>query len=281
MSSQTKQLHARLTEVPVPALAATPAIEHAITASVAYLGSDAAQRSLEVDPYWPKWDAPWWHMLLPHELGEAARIPARAAAAMVVSLDRLALHSFPIQPGEAPPGTDLSRDIVCHCALGSMYQVRAASTSTARCRGSFRGSRATRWPMAGSTATTTRTSRPPSARARWSARSRRGRRAPGARRPHHRAAGSHARAEPARTHVELCAARGDQRARRAIAGTDPPVDLSAHRPARADRRRPARGVVRGPGSDLQRAFVSSRRVVERLAGWGPCRSRGSGGCRSR
>jgi hypothetical protein len=65
-------------------------------------------------------------MRLLHELGEAPRIPARAAAAMVASLDRMPLHSFPIQPGEAPPGTDLSRDIACHCALGSMYQVLAA-----------------------------------------------------------------------------------------------------------------------------------------------------------
>ncbi|MEO7732520.1 MAG: hypothetical protein ABIY55_16245 [Kofleriaceae bacterium] len=126
MSPETKHLRARLAGVPAPTLTPTPAIERAIAASVAYLGSEAALRSLDVDPYWPKWDSPWWHMLLLHELGEASRIPASAAAAMVASLDRLPLHSFPIQPGDAPPGTDLSRDISCHCALGSMYQVLAA-----------------------------------------------------------------------------------------------------------------------------------------------------------
>jgi hypothetical protein len=126
MSPETNQLRARLAGVPAAAVTRTLAIEQAIAASVAYLGADATQRSLEIDPYWPKWDSPWWHMCLLHELGEAQRIPARAAAAMVASLERLPLHHFPIEPGEAPPGTDLSRDVMCHCALGTMYQVLAA-----------------------------------------------------------------------------------------------------------------------------------------------------------
>jgi hypothetical protein len=63
-------------------------------------------------------------MLLLHELGEARQIPARAAAAMVAGLDRL-LHIFPIHPDDAP-GADLYRDVACHCALGTMFQVLAA-----------------------------------------------------------------------------------------------------------------------------------------------------------
>ena len=102
----------------------TAAIERGIDDSVAYLGSDEALRSLERDPYWPKWHSPWWHMLLLHELGEARQIPARAAAAMVAGLDRL-LHIFPIHPGDAP-GADLHRDTACHCGLGSMFAVLAA-----------------------------------------------------------------------------------------------------------------------------------------------------------
>lgn len=108
---------------PAPALAFTPAITRGIADSAAYLDSDAALRSIAVDPYWPKWDAPWWHMLLLFELGEASRIPARAAQAMCTALDALPLHLFPIRPGEAPPGTDPHRDFVCHCALGCMVQV--------------------------------------------------------------------------------------------------------------------------------------------------------------
>jgi hypothetical protein len=115
---------AKLAAIPDPPPLRSAAVERGIADSVAYLRSDAAQRSLELDPYWPKWHSPWWHMLLLHEIGEARQIPERAAAAMVAGLDRL-LHIFPIHPGDAP-GADLHRDVACHCALGTMYQVLAA-----------------------------------------------------------------------------------------------------------------------------------------------------------
>ncbi|ADO73894.1 uncharacterized protein STAUR_6137 [Stigmatella aurantiaca DW4/3-1] len=114
----------KLAAVPSPPSFQSAAIERGIADSVAYLGSAAAQRSLERDPYWPKWDSPWWHMLLLHELGEARQIPMRASAAMAVGLERL-LHLFPIHPSDAP-GADLQRDSACHCALGTMYPVLAA-----------------------------------------------------------------------------------------------------------------------------------------------------------
>lgn len=63
----------------------------AIAESVRYLDSDAAVRSIEADTYWPKWDSPWWHMLLLWELGEAQRIPARVVRAMVDGLEALPL----------------------------------------------------------------------------------------------------------------------------------------------------------------------------------------------
>ena len=115
---------AQLAAIPDPPAIRTEAIERGIADSVVYLGSDAAQRSIELDPYWPKWHSPWWHMVLLHELGEARQIPARASAAMVASIDRL-LHIFPIHPGEAP-GADRYRDLSCHCALGTMSPVLAA-----------------------------------------------------------------------------------------------------------------------------------------------------------
>ena len=104
-----------------------PPIDDAlIETSVAYLGSDAARRSVEADTYWPKWDSPWWHMLLLFELGEARRIPARIVDDMVRGLDALPLHIFPIHPADSPPGTDKSRGSSCHCALGSIHQVLTA-----------------------------------------------------------------------------------------------------------------------------------------------------------
>jgi len=36
--------------------------------SRSYLSTLPALQSIERDPYWPKWDSPWWHMVLLHEM---------------------------------------------------------------------------------------------------------------------------------------------------------------------------------------------------------------------
>jgi hypothetical protein len=114
----------RVLRVPDPEL--PPVDSDALADSVRYLDSDAALRSIETDTYWPKWDSPWWHMLLLWELGEAQRIPARVVRAMVDGLNALPLHIFPIHEHEWPAGLDRKRHASCHCALGSMAQVLAA-----------------------------------------------------------------------------------------------------------------------------------------------------------
>ncbi|MFY0583895.1 hypothetical protein ACN28S_64925 [Cystobacter fuscus] len=114
----------KLAAVPSPTPTRSAEVERGVADSVAYLGSDAALHSIERDPYWPKWNSPWWHMLLLHELGEARQIPSRTSAAMAARMDRL-VHLFPIHPSDAP-GADTQRDSACHCALGTMYPVLAA-----------------------------------------------------------------------------------------------------------------------------------------------------------
>jgi hypothetical protein len=94
--------------------------------SVRYLESDAALRSIEADTYWPKWDSPWWHMVLLWELGEAQRIPPACVRAMVDGLNALPLHTFPIRESDWPAGLDRYRHSSCHCALGCMAQVLLA-----------------------------------------------------------------------------------------------------------------------------------------------------------
>ena len=120
-------LRRSLTDVPEPEIAPSAAIADGIADSVRYLASDAALQSLEADVYWPKWNSPWWHMLLLHELGETRRIPERAIAAMVSALHAFPVKIFPIQPGELPAGADPHRHVLCHCALGCIAQILAAA----------------------------------------------------------------------------------------------------------------------------------------------------------
>lgn len=95
----------------------------AIKKSQLYLSSEAALRSIERDPYWPKWDSPWWHMSLLHEMGLAKEIPAPTISKMVRVLKSHYLPVFPIKEDEVPHGTDPYRKIACLCAVGNMYQV--------------------------------------------------------------------------------------------------------------------------------------------------------------
>lgn len=101
---------------------AEQSIRTALDESVAYLASPAAVDSIRADPYWPKWDSPWWRMTLLWEMGHAARIPASAVDAMIAGLATHFLPDFP-QTDELPPGVDPYRQIVCHCAVGTMFQV--------------------------------------------------------------------------------------------------------------------------------------------------------------
>jgi hypothetical protein len=120
------ELWTELAAIPDEEIAQPGQILTAIDDAVAYLGSDAAIASIGEDTYWPKWNGPWWQMVLLWELGEAYRIPARAVRAMVDGLDALPLHTFPIRDEDWPPGLDHGRHSSCHCALGTIDQVLTA-----------------------------------------------------------------------------------------------------------------------------------------------------------
>lgn len=97
--------------------------EAEIQNSVDYLSSDLALKTVDADAYWPKWNAPWWHMLLLHEMGEAKRIPRITVERYIASLNRIPLKIFPIHPEDMPEGIDPYRGSPCHCQLGNVYQV--------------------------------------------------------------------------------------------------------------------------------------------------------------
>ncbi len=98
-------------------------LNEALENSKKYLASAGALASIERDPYWPKWDSPWWHMRLMHEMGMANEIPKAAILKMVEVLKTHYLEIFPIKNEDMPLGTDPYRKVACHCAVGSMYQV--------------------------------------------------------------------------------------------------------------------------------------------------------------
>lgn len=88
-----------------------------------YLSSPGALDSIERDPYWPKWDSPWWHMSLLNEMDLAKEIPKASISKMVQVLKTHYLPVFPVKEEEVPTGTDPYRKIACLCAVGNMYQV--------------------------------------------------------------------------------------------------------------------------------------------------------------
>src|SRR5438445_13869636 len=98
-------------------------IDSWIAVSAAYLTSKKAKDSLALDPYWPKWDSPWWHMSLLWEIGRADLIGRPVIRKMTEAHRSHFLDHFPLTSEEVPPGIDRYRDISCHCALGNMYQI--------------------------------------------------------------------------------------------------------------------------------------------------------------
>jgi hypothetical protein len=101
-------------------------IERWVDVSTAYLASAKARESLARDPYWPKWDSPWWHMTLLFELGRADAIPRPAAEDMFAALESKYVRWFPNPREPLPAGKDPSRDALCHCGLGNMLQTLEA-----------------------------------------------------------------------------------------------------------------------------------------------------------
>lgn len=99
----------------------------ALAESISYLSSPAAVESIKRDPYWPKWDTPWWHMSVLKELGLASQIPKITLDTMVHALKHHYLQFFPIRAEEIPLGTDPYRQIPCICSVGNMYSILFAA----------------------------------------------------------------------------------------------------------------------------------------------------------
>lgn len=98
-------------------------LEKMIQKTLLYLASPEALDSIEQDPYWPKWNSPWWHMSLLHELELAKKIPQVTLNKMVAKLKKHYLPFFPTKENELPGSIDPYRQIACLCAVGNMYKI--------------------------------------------------------------------------------------------------------------------------------------------------------------
>ena len=103
-----------------------PDLSRAVADSVDYLRSPRALASLENDPYWPKWDSPWWHVLALEEAGEVAAIPRSMVQALMDATGRHYVPFFPKHESELPPGKDFYAHVICHCALGLLLRALLA-----------------------------------------------------------------------------------------------------------------------------------------------------------
>lgn len=83
-----------------------------------FLNSPAAQEMVSVDPYWPKWNSPWWQVLLLRELELTTLIPARFWSFYRERVMAHYLPFFPLRESEVPAGKDPVFNVVCHCYLG-------------------------------------------------------------------------------------------------------------------------------------------------------------------
>jgi hypothetical protein len=97
--------------------------DEALDETLDYLASRAAEEAIAADPYWPKWDGPWWRLVLLAELGLADRAPRARVLQIVRAIDSVYLKAFPFTPGEVPLGKDPIRQIACHCQIGTIDTV--------------------------------------------------------------------------------------------------------------------------------------------------------------
>lgn len=101
----------------------TPDFGPPVIDSIEFLNSPLAAQMVARDPYWPKWNSPWWHALLLGELQLAALIPSRFWTQYKAVFEQHYLPFFPFREEEVPVGRDPLSSVACHCYLGSVMRL--------------------------------------------------------------------------------------------------------------------------------------------------------------
>lgn len=78
---------------------------------------------LDFDPYWPKWNTPFWKSLFLVETGNGKLIPDNFVELLLKKIDLHYIKFFPKLESEIPKGIDPYRHILCFCALANFLKI--------------------------------------------------------------------------------------------------------------------------------------------------------------
>jgi hypothetical protein len=92
-------------------------LNEAVQKSVDFLNSNEALLALEIDPYWPKWRSPWWHLCFLHECGLLHLVNETFLDAFTFKINKHYLPFFPQSECQIPKNKNPYFDIICHCAM--------------------------------------------------------------------------------------------------------------------------------------------------------------------
>ncbi len=85
--------------------------------------SEKALLMIERDVYWPKWDSPWWYMLLLDETSRSSEIPVPVFKELLTCADRQYLKIFPVREEDVEGPVNGHTEIMCFCFLGGLMKL--------------------------------------------------------------------------------------------------------------------------------------------------------------
>ncbi|HAE41262.1 MAG TPA: hypothetical protein DCG57_21915 [Candidatus Riflebacteria bacterium] len=89
----------------------------------ALIHSEKALLMIERDVYWPKWDSPWWYILLLEETGRLAEVPVEAFKELLTCADRQYLKVFPVREEDVDGPVNGHTEVMCFCFFGALLKV--------------------------------------------------------------------------------------------------------------------------------------------------------------
>ncbi|PKK88119.1 MAG: hypothetical protein CVV64_20145 [Candidatus Wallbacteria bacterium HGW-Wallbacteria-1] len=78
--------------------------------------------NLTRDPYWPKWTAPWWKIMLLDDAGHGELLAPEVVHAFLKGVNSHYIKTFPLTEDQIPEGCDPYRHILCLCAAGCVMR---------------------------------------------------------------------------------------------------------------------------------------------------------------